>query len=381
MTVPQHLKGFESLYARSPREAALKWFTEAKFGLFIHYGLYALPEAGEWSMFHRKTHVDEYEKLKDRFTASHFDAGAIADLAVDAGMKYITFTTRHHDSFSLFHTRTNDWHSVASPAGRDLVRELADACNARGLGLFLYYSYGADWWHPYFYPREQCWIARPHYDTPEPRYLFRRDEDFRHYIDFVHTQLTELLTNYGPVAGVWFDPIMGFYGRHDLFPIDQTYALIRKLQPHALISFKQGASGDEDFIAPERAATSLVKKASEISEEAGRVAQRAADLNRGKPKELCNTLQPRAWGYNQADDGHHRNTADVLSMLATARAMDANLLLNTGPRPDGSIDPDDVATLRAVGQHLRTHGFPTTETHGEWTERGRRDPSTAAAAE
>jgi alpha-L-fucosidase len=348
----------------------------------MHYGLYALMGAGEWVMYRRTIPVAEYEKLKPQFTAERFDADFIADLAVSAGMKYITFTTRHHDSFSLFRTSCNDWNSLAAPCGRDLVGELAAACAKRGLGLFLYYSYGADWSHPYFFPRTYGWMARPDYPEPDPAYRFKQESDFRHYIDFVHTQLRELLTQYGPVAGVWFDPIMGYYGGAKLFPIDQTYALIRDLQPHALISFKQGASGDEDFVAPERGSTSLVENARRtLGEEAAAVAERAAKLNVGKPKEICNTLQPRAWGYNRDDDGHHRNVQDVLAMLASANKSSANLLLNTGPLGDGSISEEDVTTLHAVGAYLRSNPWPSVEVNGEWAEKARIDPKVAPAGE
>ncbi len=125
--------------------------------------------------------------------------------------------------------------SVNSPAKRDLVEELAEACRRKKLGLFLYCTYALDWKHPYFYSREAGWTnARPAYDDPEPTYKFEKDADFQHYIDFVHAQLRELLTQYGPLAGIWLDPIMGYYSRPDLFPIDETYALIGPYNPSAL---------------------------------------------------------------------------------------------------------------------------------------------------
>ena len=136
-----------------------------------------------------------------------------------------------------------------SPAKRDLIKELYEACEEKGLGLFLYYSYGADWKHPYFYSRENGWQnARPAYIELQPEYKFKKDEDFKIYTDFVHAQLKEILTQYPKIAGIWFDPIMGYYSRPDLFPITETYALIRNLSPHALISFKQGANGDTNHV-------------------------------------------------------------------------------------------------------------------------------------
>ncbi len=344
--VPAHLKGFEALYREDPRKASLAWFKDAGFGLFMHYGVYSLLGHGEWVMLHEKIPVAEYAKLKERFTAERFDADFITDLAVAAGMKYVNITSRHHDSFCLFRTKETDFNSIESPAKRDLVDELAKACRRKGLGLFLYYSYALDWRHPYFYPPEAgCKNARPAYDKPEPTYLWRKDEDFRHYIRFVHAQLRELLTQYGPLAGIWLDPLMGFYGRPDLFPIDETYALIRSIQPGCLISFKQGANGDEDFVAPERKADAKVGTTD--------AARRAQEKNRGKPVEICNTLQPRAWGYDSRDAGRHKDADEVMKMLAEAKTRPANLLLNTGPLPDGSIHPDDVKTLREVGRRLR----------------------------
>ncbi|MCP4645002.1 MAG: alpha-L-fucosidase [bacterium] len=343
---PSHLREYREAYMDDPRKASAEWFKAAQFGLFIHYGLYSQLGRGEWVMLRDKIHVAEYAKLKDTFSAAEFDASFIADLAVDADMKYINITTRHHDSFCLFDTKETDFNSVNSPAKRDLVAELAEACAKRDLGLFLYYSYGADWRHPYFHSREAGWdCARPDYDEPEPAYLWEKDEDFQHYIDFVHNQLRELLTQYGPVAGIWFDPIMGYYERPDLFPIEETYALIRSLQPQCLISFKQGANGDEDFAAPERQAEAL--------DRGGDVAARAWEKNKHKPMEVCNTLQPRMWGYTEEADGRHHDAAEVMEMIAEARERNANLLLNIGPLGDGSVYPDDVMTLHEVGRRRR----------------------------
>lgn len=344
--VPSFLTGYEMQYRHDPSAAALEWFKDARFGLFLHYGLYSLLGRGEWVQLREKIPVAEYARLKDRFTAAGFDAEKITDLALAAEMKYVNITSRHHDSFCLFRTKQTDFNSVNSPAKRDLIAELAEACRRKGLGLFLYYSYAADWRHPCFYARQAGWpSARPAYENPEPTYRWRKDEDIKPYIDFVHAQLRELLTRYGPVAGIWLDPIMGFYARPDLFPIDETYALIRSLQPACLISFKQGANGDEDFAAPERKAG--------VHKRGGEPARKAWAKNRHKPMEICNTLQPKWWGYDKAADGTHRKPDEVMQMLADARKRGANLLLNIGPMPDGAIPPEDDATLREVGRRLR----------------------------
>jgi alpha-L-fucosidase len=348
-TPPSYLKGYEKLYATNPRGAAIEWFKNARFGLFMHYGLYSLLGRGEWVMLRETIPVAEYARLKDKFTAEKFDADKITELALAAGMKYVNITSKHHDGFCLFRTKETDFNSLNSPARRDLIAELAQACGKKGLGLFLYYSYAADWRHPYFYAREAGWeSARPAYAKPEPTYLWRKDEDFKIYIQFAHNQLRELLTQYGPLAGIWLDPIMGYYGRPDLFPIAETYRLIRSLQPQCLISFKQGANGDEDFAAPERGMAAHRFKSE--------VALAAWEKNKSKHGEICSTLQQRVWGYNKAEDGRHKTADEVIKMLAEARQSGANLLLNTGPLPDGSIPPEDVTTLRAVGRALACQG-------------------------
>lgn len=343
---PGYLGSYGKLYAQDPRRARLEWFKQAKFGLFMHYGLYSLIGHGEWVMLREKIPVAEYVKLKDRFTAEKFDADFITDLALEAGMKYVNITARHHDGFCLFRTAQTDYNSVNSPAKRDLIAELADACRRKNLGLFLYYSYALDWKHPYFYARSKTWnYARPAYKTPEPTYLFKKDEDFQHYIDFAHAQLREILTQYGPLAGIWLDPLMGYWGRPELFPIRQTYAMIRSIQPGCLISFKQGACGEEDFVAPERKAQALTR--------GGEAGLKVWEMNQGKPIEICDTLQPRVWGYDVRAEGKHKTADDVMQMLAAAADRNANLLLNTGPLGDGSIHPDDVATLREVGHRMK----------------------------
>jgi alpha-L-fucosidase len=163
--MPAYLKGQEEAWARDSRAAQLVAFKGAKYGLFLHYGVYSQLGRGEWVQYRERIPVAEYGRLKDSFTAERFGAGAICDLAVDAGMRYVNLTTRHHDSFCLWDTKTTDFNSAQSPARRDLVRELAEACAARGLMLFLYFSHGRDWRHPYFPPNEICGkTARPHYE-------------------------------------------------------------------------------------------------------------------------------------------------------------------------------------------------------------------------
>ncbi len=346
--VPSYLVDYGGSFLEDPHQANLEWFTNADYGMFIHYGLYSLLEKGEWVQLRDTIPVAEYAKLKDRFTAEHFDADRITDIAIEGGMKYITITSKHHDGFCLFETKATDFNVLNSPCARDLIGELYEACEQKGLGLFLYYSYGADWKHPYFYPRENGWAnARPAYKEPQAEYKFEKEDDFKIYVDFVHQQLRELLTQYPHIAGIWFDPIMGYYSRPDLFPIDSTYALVRSLSPHALISFKQGANGEEDFMAPERGGGAKVGQQFEV-------ARMVYEKNKDKPREICNTLQPHAWGYNKQHDGNHKNADDILQMLADARAMNANLLLNVGPKGDGSFPEEDIKAIEETGSRLQS---------------------------
>ena len=340
-TVPAYLKGYEMQHKKDPRAAAIQWFREAKFGLFIHYGLYSLLGRHEWVQFRERIPVAEYAKLKDKFTAEHFDADAIADLAVKAGMKYINITTRHHDSFCLFKTKQTEFNSLNSPAKRDLVAELAAACNKKGLGFFCYYSHGRDWRHPHA-PQGKAWgrTARPAYKQPQPEYAKPDEHDLTKYVDFMAAQITELLTNYSPIAGIWLDGIATSRCDKDAWKAQALYDLVHKLQPQVLVSYKQGFLGTEDFFAPERHGTAET---------------------RGKPLEICDTLQPKGWGYIKADDAHHKTPDQVMKMLAHAAHQKANLLLNTGPLPDGAIHPADVATLTEVGKRIRAAGFPKPE--------------------
>jgi alpha-L-fucosidase len=345
--IPAYLHNNLDEYVENPRSANLSWFKDAKFGLFIHYGLYSILEKGEWVQLRDTIPVAEYAQLKDRFTAEKFNADEITNIALSGGMKYITITAKHHDGFCLFDTEETDFNVMNSPAKRDIIKELYDACEEKGLGLFLYYSYGADWKHPYFYSRESGWQnARPAYTDSQPEYKFKKDEDFKIYTDFVHAQLKEILTQYPKIAGIWFDPIMGYYSRPDLFPIEETYALIRNLSPHALISFKQGANGDEDFIAPERGGRAKVGQQFEV-------AKITYKKNQYKPREICNTLQPHAWGYHKKNDGKHKSASEIIRMLDDAQRINANLLLNVGPKGDGSFPKEDIKALSEVGNILQ----------------------------
>lgn len=353
--VPSYLGDYADLWTSDPHAAALAWFRDAKFGLFMHYGLYSLLGRHEWVLYKEKIPLPEYEKLTGQFNAKDFDADFITDLAAEAGMKYVNLTSKHHEGFCLFDTGKGTWNSVAV-AKRDLCGELAEQCRKKGLGCFFYYSLLADWHHPYFYPRKFNTIARPDYETEPEAYKFEKDEDFQIYLDDALGHIDTLLTNYGPIAGIWIDPLMGYYGRPDLFPMADIYARIRAKQPQCLISAKQGITGTEDFAAPERSGKSLTDTIRKrYGDAAAVIAEKAWAANKDKHNEICDTLQPHGWGYMKEDDGKHKSPDEVVAMLETANGLNANLLLNTGPLPDGAIHPEDVRTLRAVGEHLLNH--------------------------
>jgi alpha-L-fucosidase len=168
--LPPHLKAFGKTYLKNPRQASLEWFRDAKFGLMICYGLYSLDGIHPFEQRQLKIPVTEYEKKAARFTAEKFDAGALCDLAVEAGMKYVTFVTKHCDGFCLWDTKHTSFNSMRSAAKRDFVAELVKACNERGLGFFAFYEYGFEWRHPHG-PRLKDFstpITEVPYPTPEP---------------------------------------------------------------------------------------------------------------------------------------------------------------------------------------------------------------------
>lgn len=358
--VPKYLADYSIIWESDPKKANLTWWGKANFGLFIHYGLYSQLEDGEWVQFHRAIPVAEYEKLQNSFDPSGFDADFITDLALEAEMRYVNLVTCHHDSFALWDSKTESFNSMKTPARRDLVGELSEQCAKKGLGFFTYYTYHQNWRHPYFLSRDYYSMARPDYAAPDPHYKFSKPEDFSIYVDYAHACMEELLTGYGPLAGMWLDLIMGYYAVPDMMPVEKSYDLVRKHQPHCLISFKQGATGTEDFATPERHFHSLEERTKSMhGERSGEIARTAWEANKTKHNEICATLQGHKWGY--AANERHLNDREVRGLLAHALAHNANLLLNTGPLPDGSIPAEDVETLRAVGKAIRSDGWPDPE--------------------
>jgi len=353
---PNYLREYAELYADNPRGANLKWFREARYGLFLHYGLYSLTGKKEWVQHIDKIPVAEMATYADRFRAERFDATAIAEFACSAGFRYINLTTRHHDSFCLFKTAETDFNTVQTACGRDLVGELAAACDEFGLGLCLYYSHGRDWRHPHAPNNDEyAGAARPEYDEPQAEYKTGEEHDLSVYLRFMQNQITELLTQYGhPIASIWLDGIgvplrprnadgtvrEGYDPRTDgdPFEVQKLYDHIHSVSPMALVSYKQGYLGTEDFYAPEHKAHN-------------RFGQSFGDV----PGEVCTTMivrPSRSWAWTEESRGQHMTADEVWKAISDARDANCNLLLNSGPLPDGSLDPEDVATLLEVGERL-----------------------------
>jgi alpha-L-fucosidase len=352
---PAYLADFAETYAAEPRAAARKWFVQARYGLFLHYGLYSLLGRHEWVQYRENIRPGDYAELAHAFTAERFDAGAIADFAVACGMRYVNITTRHHDGFCLWETKQSTFHSGRAAAGRDLVAELAEACDRRGLGLFLYYSHGRDWKHPHAPGNDRFGgKARPDYDPPEPTYAIAPAHDLDRYVDFMAAQVEELLTGYGPIAGIWLDGIAvplhpkdaegreidGFDPRTDgdVFRCQELYDRIHELQPQTLVSYKQGYLGTEDFFAPEHIVYN-------------RFGQEASD----KPGEVCTKAGP-GWGYTA--EGDHAGPDEIWAKLTETLEGGYNLLLNVAPLPDGALPEQAIQTLLTVGRRLADEGFP-----------------------
>ena len=335
---PKYLLPYADLWQKNHKEAILAWFKDAKFGLFLHYGLYSLLHRHEWTMFMDKIPLAKYEQLATQFTAHHFDADAITDLALAAGMKYINLTTCHHEGFCLWDSKIEPFNVMNTPCGRDLVGELSEACDRKGLGFFAYYTFMQSWRHPYFVDRSVLKTARPDYPTPEPRYLYKKKEDFARYIDYINDVMDELLSNY-KITGIWLDLISAWWCMgEDYIPIEDIYARIRKNHPDVLISWKQGATGTEDFASPESNFESAVENARKNFGDAGAErAQRGFAGNMHKHNEVCSSIQRGTWGYCPL---YENRTADELrAFLQDTNAKNCNLLLNAGPMADGAISP------------------------------------------
>ena len=358
LKTPNYLKNYDELFQKDPHAANLAWFADAKWGLFLHYGLYSQLKRGEWVLYREDIPLGKYEQLYNSFDPKNFDADFITDLACEAEMKYVNLTACHHEGFCLWNSNKESFNSYAA-SKRDLVQELAEQCDKKGLGFFSYHTHILNWRHPYAWPREILPVGRPNYQD-EPRYLFQTEQDIDKYWEWAHETMRELLAMDAPLAGIWLDIIVAHYEHPHLVKIEDTYNMISELRPDVLLSFKQGATGTEDFASPEFSFHSMAHRYRDKGNEAAaKLAEHAWTNNQPKHNEICMTLQRQAWGY--MEDTEHYTPDEVWVRLAYALKKNCNMLANTGPLPDGSIHSDDVACLKEMGRRIRENGWPKPE--------------------
>lgn len=295
------------------RDERMSWWREARFGMFVHFGVYATIGRHEWCQAMECIPKEEYEKFANNFCPKPGAPREWAKLAKKAGMKYMVLTTRHHEGFSLWDSKANPYNSVNYGSHRDIVREYVDACREFGLKIGFYSSL-MDWHHPDAYACA--------YDN----------EARRRFLDYIEALNTELLTNYGKIDILWYDvsaPMEGWEGWDSLARNQR----LRKLQPHIIINDRSGLP--EDFGTPEEHVT-------------------ASD----RDWESCMTFNGISWGYTDSEQArpYAYSAQQIIKMLNTCASSGGNLLLNIGPAPDGSVPKDAIEPLTKVGEWLSVHG-------------------------
>lgn len=331
--------------------AARKQFQDMKFGLFIHWGIFSIPGDGEWVMNNRKLRIHEYSHLKDFYNPQAYDPKQWVAMAKAAGMKYITFVSRHHDGFSNWDTKQSDWKITNTPYKKDVLKMLADECKAQGIKLCLYYSL-LDWTRE-DYPWRTGRTGQNSGRTG--------NGDYNSYLQFMKAQLTELLTHYGEIGAIWFD---GHWdqtnpeGHTDLssridWKYEELYSLIHRLQPQCMIgnNHHQTPFPGEDFQMFERDLPG--------ENTSGLSYQKASDA---LPLETCETMN-HSWGFNLGDKSY-KSAPTVIRYLVGAAGRNANLLLNIGPMPNGDIQQEFKDTLQAVGKWMDQYGHTIYGTRG-----------------
>lgn len=320
-----------------PTEANLasrQEFSDSRLGIFIHWGIYSMFAQGEWYMTNKNVDAKEYAKVANAFYPHAFDAQQWVSAIKASGAKYICFTTRHHDGFSMWDTKQSDYNIMNTPFGRDVLREIADECHRQDIRLHLYYSH-IDW------TREDYPAGRTGRGTK------RLDRaDWPAYYDFMNRQLTELLTQYGKIGAIWFD---GWWDHdEDATPFDwqlpEQYAMIHALQPACLIgnNHHQSTNEGEDIQIFERDVPGENK--------AGLSGQTIGRL----PLETCQTMNGM-WGY-KVEDQNYKSVDELIRLLVRTSGKGANLLLNVGPQPDGTLPAAALERMQALGAWLKQNG-------------------------
>ena len=303
------------------KQEKLKWWMDARFGMFIHWGPVSLKgtEIG-WSRG-REIPVAEYDTLYKQFNPINFNAEEWVKLAKDAGMKYIIFTSKHHDGFCMWNTKYSEFNIMNSPFKRDVMKELAGACKKQGMALGFYHS-TCDWHHPDF-------------PLTSPGGTVRREtSNLDRYTGYLKNESVEIIKNYGPLLVMWYDVPMEFDEVRGQGVID----VIRKVQPDILVNNRTGAQGD--FDTPE---------------------QRVGDFQNTRPWETCMTIANQ-WAWKPNDEV--KSLEDCLHSLIRSAGGDGNLLFNVGPMPDGQIEPLQVSRLKDMGKWLQKYGYSIYETRG-----------------
>jgi alpha-L-fucosidase len=292
------------------REGRMKWWHEAKFGMFIHWGLYSVIGQHEWAKEYEGIPIPQYEILAKHFHPKPNAARDWARLAKRAGQKYMVMTTKHHEGFCHWDSKLTDYNAVKQGPGRDPVKEYVEAARAEGLRVGFYYSL-MDWHHP---DGAKC----------------KTDEDARkRFVEYTHGLIRELLTNYGKIDVLWYD--VSWPLTAEGWESERMNEMVFKLQPDIIVNNRNGLQGD--FSTPEQHI-----QASEV----------------GRAWETCMTLND-SWGFNRYDDAW-KTPKVIVDNLATCARGGGNYLLNIGPEPDGSIPPDTLAVLESVGKWMDTNG-------------------------
>lgn len=333
---------------------ARKEFSDSRFGIFIHWGIYSELGRGEWVMQNEDINYKEYARLADNFNPTGFDAESWAKAFRGSGAKYVTITSRHHDGFSMFGTKASDYNIVdATPFGRDPIKELAEACAKEGLKLHFYYSH-LDWGREDFWP-----LGRTGRGTGRPD-MSAEDHDgslWKQYQDFMDAQLTELLTEYGPIGAIWFDGVWDKdseprEAQPGIWGLRHQYDLIHRLQPSCLV-------GNNHHLLPfEGEDIQIFERDIPGMNEYGLSGQEISRL----PLETCQTMN-RSWGYCSWDD-NYKSSEELIRYLVRTAGKGANLLLNIGPKPDGTLPEEAVERLEAIGKWLGEYGETIYGTEG-----------------